>query len=175
MVRRVPFKHTAKTDSNNTAFQGHPTPKFVLPAARALKWGSARDPQPPTAIVARCHRATRAVAIVFRRARGARTAGCGQPPRPWLASIVPDASLARELRHSRPPRRSTHPHLPSFASDVVSNFTPEAEYRRPRVWRLSLGLARATRSPTLSVRSFSAVGSRAARQTGGPHRHSRHD
>ena len=31
------FKHTAETDSNNTAFQGQPTPKFALPGARALK------------------------------------------------------------------------------------------------------------------------------------------
>ena len=29
--------HTAEADSNNTAFQGHPTPKFALPPARALK------------------------------------------------------------------------------------------------------------------------------------------
>ena len=45
-----PFKHTAETDSTDTAFQGHPTPKFALPRARALIEGSARDPQPPTAI-----------------------------------------------------------------------------------------------------------------------------
>ena len=106
----------------------------------------------------------RSGAIVFRHARGARTAGCGQPPRPWLVSMVPDASPARELCRSRPPRRSTHPQLPPFASDAVSNFaTPEAEYRPPRAWRLSLGLARAPRPPTRSARSFSAVGSRAAR------------
>jgi len=30
-----------------------------------------------------------------------------------------------------------HPHLPSFASDVVSNFTPEAEYRIEEIQRKS--------------------------------------
>ena len=47
MVRRVSFKDTAETDSMDTAFQGHPTPNFALPGARALIEGSAQDPQPP--------------------------------------------------------------------------------------------------------------------------------
>ena len=40
----------AETDSNNTAFQGHPRLKPSLPPARAAIEGSARDPQRPTAI-----------------------------------------------------------------------------------------------------------------------------
>ncbi len=37
VVCRVSFKHTAEADSTDTAFQGHTTPKFALPGARALK------------------------------------------------------------------------------------------------------------------------------------------
>ena len=50
VVHRVSVKDTSETDSMDTAFQGHPTPNFALPGARALIEGSARDPQPPTAI-----------------------------------------------------------------------------------------------------------------------------
>ena len=50
MVRRVSFEDTAEADSTDTAFQGHTIPNFALPGARALIEGSARDPQPPTAI-----------------------------------------------------------------------------------------------------------------------------
>ena len=35
-VRRVSFKDTAEADSTDTAFQGHATPNFALPGARAL-------------------------------------------------------------------------------------------------------------------------------------------
>ena len=52
---------------------------------------------------------------------------------------------------------------------------PEAEYRPPRARRLSVGLVRAARRPTRTVRSFSVAGSLTARRTGSSHRHSRHE
>ena len=47
---RASFRLKVETDSNNTAFQARPRLKPALPGARALIEGSARDPQPPTAI-----------------------------------------------------------------------------------------------------------------------------
>ena len=49
-VHRVPFNHTAETDLTDTAFNGARCIFRLLPGARALIEGSARDPQPPTAI-----------------------------------------------------------------------------------------------------------------------------
>ena len=49
-VHRAPFRLEAETDVTDTAFQRRSMYFSALPPARALIEGSARDPQPPTAI-----------------------------------------------------------------------------------------------------------------------------
>ena len=84
-------------------------------------------------------------------------------------------SLATIVRHSRPPRHATHHLLLHAMLQFASWSMPEAQYRPPRARRLSVGLVRAARRPTRTVRSFSVAGSLTARRTGSSHRHSRHE
>ena len=78
------------------------------------------------------------------------------------------------------PFSTTAPRNPSFtpACDVAVRLMVHAGsriYRPPRARRLSVGLVRAARRPTRTVRSFSVAGSLTARRTGSSHRHSRHE
>ena len=91
MVRRVSFKDTAEAESTDTAFQGHTTPNFALPPARALIEGSsARDPQLPTTAIAPTGTKPRrsVVAFVSREAPRPMAASARRPEDDSAAAVV---------------------------------------------------------------------------------------
>ena len=116
------------------------------------------------------HKKTRLGCTVVRHHCGRRQ--CRGPGSTLMYQGFPD-SLAT-------PFSTTAPRNPSFtpACDVAVRLMVHAGsriYRPPRARRLSVGLVRAARRPTRTVRSFSVAGSLTARRTGSSHRHSRHE